>query len=326
MTASNFTRLVSILFGVFALYAAARGFPVSLRHASESAADSVRFCLVLITAILGVMFLHAERVLAVTRRIARRTSPGPIRFSFGVIMVIAASSARLSNAISPWIAASIAMAFTVAFIVPGVAFRGLVVKPSREMSLREIGELVGLALRKSRRYSAPFIISSTMLISSVLSWAYSPQSIPSPTWATLAAWLAIFAALLTVFVICLPFWLVTPKEARDRTFPAIALFTIFSFLIATGGYRSLLIDLLPIGIAQYAGEEVANTFKIIKVVPNKYQRFCHSSLYIRTSAGVRELCNLPPDLLSVLSPGEVLVISGKMTLLGQTVEKVGVAD
>ena len=178
---------------------------------------------------------------------------------------------------------------------------------------------------KNPKYRSLFLSFGIMFFISLVSPAYAPQSIPSPVWLTLAAWLAFFAALLSVVVIFLPFFVYTPKDARDKTFPMIALLAAFSLLIVTAGYRSMLIDLLPLGVAQFAGHHVVNTFSVLGVRPVRYQKFCRSSLKIRTPAGIREICNLPPAVLEALSPGDSLAVSGKMTPFGQTIENVAVA-
>ncbi len=320
MNRSNFIRFASIAFGLLALIAASAALRVAWHYAGNLGDDIVRFCTIALSAILGVVFLRARRTADTLRRIATRSGTGPPRFACAMVMSVPALVAMLSGAVPFWLILGVFAAHLIAFVYPGWVFQGVIVDPSPQLSPQELGALARPFVRRSKAFFAFYIAMIALFVLSLASFILVPSTIPSAGWKPLVVWTAPLLALVSVGALTWPLYLVMPKEARPKTLPGVAMVALFFILVGMFTYRALLLDAVPTIAAKLGGTEVARAYPVLRVEPNKSRKGCRGAFTIGTQAWRLQLCNFKRDVLDALIGRDSVMIKGKATWLGQTVE------
>ncbi len=320
----RFTSTVSIVFGVFALLSAALAVSVAVRHSGTVWADLLRFGFILITAGIGLALLRPHRVLPVLRRAARRVGSGPVRFALALVMFIPALVAMLSGAFPPWITYAGLILYFAAFVLPGTAFRGTPFIPINALGLQDIHELAYPMKRTRPILRSTHFGAFALFVLALVVFFLVPQTITSAAWRPVAGWVALLAAVASVVAFSLPYFMAIPIDFRVQAMPALVLQTAFFLLITAYLYWIVLLNALPAVLARTSGDDVERGYLIVEVEPNRRRKGCHGPMQFQTPAGRQEICNLPKEFLEKISPGDILLVSGKATILGQTIEGVRV--
>ncbi len=119
--------------------------------------------------------------------------------------------------------------------------------------------------------------------------------------------------------ILLPFFRVVPAASRPSTLPGLTLVTIVMALVAIACYKILLLNTVPAIAAKIGGSEVALSYPILMVNPNRSSQYCSRSVHIGTDVRPVKLCNFSKEKFESLKQSEILQIKGKSTWMGQAV-------
>lgn len=331
MKITYFNHIASILFGLLALYSATYALPNALSYTRDLGSDFLRLGFILFAVVTGLTLLLPHRLIPALRRIAAQTTPGPVRFTCALAMVICAFVAKLSGAVTLWMHLPVVVSFILVFVFPGFLYRDLCIISSEEISMRELGSTVGAEIRKGSRVGRYlFLCSIALVVLAILSFAFGKtlglQTIPNPFWATLSAWVAALGGVAVTAVIIRPYFQLMPKRARYKSLPNLFLLAAALLIFSIVGNRALLLEALPTGAAYFQGAEAVQNFTVVKSRPNSRKKFCYGSVSIRTARGVQEICNFGPEFLRELSPGDTLAVVGKVTRLGLTIRELRFVD
>lgn len=318
MTASRFTQISSIVFGFFALYSAIWAIPTALWYPRNFA---IEVGLILTSMVFGLALLFAHRFIPALRRTAEHITPAPLKFLCALLMCVCIFVAKLSGAVNSWLSYPIVAGFLVAFVYPGLVFRNISIFPLEEISVGEHRRLAGEEIRKGSKLNRVLFGAISVLFFMGLAWAVlGKQTIPSPLWGALAGWIAILSGGLMSIVICRPYLQALPDSARRGSLPGLAFWGAVILAISIVGCRAILLGAIPTGAAYFWGEGAMQNSIVVKSTPNKRRKGCYGSVDIRTATGELELCNISRDFLEKITRGDTLVIIGRATRLGQTIE------
>ncbi|MBL1436632.1 MAG: hypothetical protein COB08_010590 [Rhodobacteraceae bacterium] len=321
MTAKRFTQISSFLFGAFALYSAILAVPLALWFPRILVNDLVRFGFILTALIFGLGLLFPHRFTPALRRLAERITPAPVKFLCGLMMCVCLFVAMLSGAVNGWVVSPIVTGFFVAFVFPGLAFRNLSFTRPEKIGMQELSRLAGEKLRKGPKLKRGLVVTTLALLVIGLAWGIlGKQTIPSPLWAALAGWIGIFGGGLMSVVIGRPVLQALPDSARRGSLPGLAFWGAVMLALSIFGCRAILLGAIPTGAAYFWGEETTQNAIVVKSSPDKRRKGCHGSVDLRIATGDLEICNLSRGFLEELTRGDTVVISGRATRFGQTIE------
>lgn len=325
MSALTFTHIGSVLFGAFALYVSARSGLGVARADHWTMFSMIRVSIGLVAG--GAMIASGWFVPAI-RRLAERTTDGPIRFSLSIVMVVVLVNARLSQTGGLWTMVPIA-AFLAAFVVPGTAFRGLA---SPEIDEAEITQFEQGAMRElGKRWpilrSVSLVVFLLMLLS-ILSylWNIFGGTFPvlqAPTWDRIAWWSSLVFGLVAAGLFFGIYIVTVPARLRAVAMPRYLLMATVSMPMMTVCMLSFLHHNVPVTAARFWGTEVTRPFLVVRSDPNADKKFCEDRVHVATDAGPQSLCNLARMFGETPRVGDRLDIRGRSTWFGQTVEVIG---
>lgn len=322
MTAHRFTQIASIVFGIFALYTAIWAIPTALWYPRNLASDIVRFGFILASMIFGLALLFPHRFIPALRREAEHSTPDPLRFLCALMMCVCLFVAMLSGTVSIWLRFPIVAGFIVAFVYPGLVYRNISIIPSENIDISELAELAGEKTRKGPKFNRRLQLAILILLILGPAWAvFSKQTIPNPLWALLSGWIAIFGAVFMTAVIFRTILQVLPKSARRGSLVEMTLWVTVIFGISVWGNRAILLNLIPTDAAYFWGESIAQNSIVVKSKPRESRKGCYGSVDIRIATDEIEICNISRDFLEKLSQGDTLVIIGRATRFGQTIDR-----
>lgn len=317
MTAKRFTQISSIAFGIFALYSAMWAVWDPRIHVN----DLLRFGFILVAIIFGLALLFPHSFIPALRRRAEQMAPAPLKFLCGVLMCICLIVAMISGAANIWIVYPVATAFLVAFVFPGIAFRNLTFTPIETISLGELGQLAHEKLHKESKLKSGLLFVMYILMSVGLAWAVlGKQTLPSPWLGAVAGWASVLGGSVITIVIARPYLQALPGSARRGSLPGLAFWGFVILAISIVGCRALLLMAVPTSAAFFWGESATQNAIVIKSNPDKSRKGCYGSVDLQTAGGDIELCNLSRGFLEALTRGDTVVITGRATLFGQTIE------
>ncbi|WP_324751650.1 hypothetical protein [Roseovarius sp. Pro17] len=324
MTQSDFTRLAAMIFGLFSLIVAIAAVPEALNRAGSIGADSIRFAMIAISVAAGVVFLRARATIAMLRRIAGSTGTGPLRFCCALVMPVPVLINSLSGIVPYWAGLCIMGAFLIAFVFPGLAFRGVIVTASSALSMQDLGTLAKPMIHRNRWILYGYSAATGMLVLPFIFFIYAPQVILSEAYRPVGEWLAFGLPLGVIGITMLPLFWVVPAAARPRTLPGLTVCTAVTAFLAVAGYNIMLLRSVPAIAARIGGSEIVLSYPILTVEPDQTGRFCSRSVQIGTDAGPVKLCNFSPEMFEALTQSETLQITGKSTWMGQVASVIDV--
>ena len=322
----NFTHFAAMTFGLFALIVAIAAVPVALKHTGNIAAISALFGMIAVSAVAGALFLPGRATVAMLRRAAIQTGTGPLIFACALVMPIPVIVNSLSGLVPYWLGLSVTGCFLAAFVFPARMYRGVVIPPDPSVTSPEAGMLVGRKVRENRFFFWLFTTASVLLFASLVAYVFAPQSLPSAAWRSLSGTIAVLLAFATITKIMLPFFQVTPKDARARKWPGLSVMAGFSLLMAIAGYRAILLDVTPAVAARLAGNDVTRSYQILSVEPRYHRKLCSVRIRLMTETGPFELCNVTAEALDDLAQQDQMTIAGKATWFGLYRLKYRVSD
>ncbi|WP_138933613.1 hypothetical protein [Roseovarius arcticus] len=321
-----FTRFAAITFGLFALVAAIAAVPVALERTGNIAAVSALFGMIAVSAVAGALLLPGRATIAMLRRTAIRTGTGPLITACALVMPIPMIVNLLSGLVPYWLGLSVTGCFLAAFVFPARFYRDVVDAPNPNITSHEAGMLMGRKIRENRLFFWLFTTAGVLLFASLVAYVIAPQSLPSAAWRSLGGTIAMLLAFVTTTTIMLPFFQVTPKGARARTWPGLSVLAGFALLMGIAGYRAILLDVTPAIAARMVGEDVTRSYQILSVEPRYHQKFCSARIRLMTETGPFELCNVPAEALDDLAQENQMTIAGKATWFGLYGHKYRIPD
>lgn len=333
MISIRFVQIAAVAFGVFALFVAGRAVPIALWYPRNVYHDMLRFGFIAATMIVGLTLIFPHRSISALRELAAKIGLGPVRLLIALAMLICLLVARLSGAVALLASLPIVGAFVVAFIFPGLAFRGLTERESAVavaeggLSPLELGAAVGAELRTGPKVTRYVYLTFTGLIFlGALGIILGIQAIPVPFWARISTWGAVLCGGLATALFARPAFRLTPNDARRQTFPGLVVLTFALLAITIFAYRTVLHDVLPVSVAYLWGRESIQKVTVVASKPHTRRKACHGSVVVKTAAGTQEICNLSQEFLGALSTGDTVLISGRATRLGQTIDILTLVD
>jgi hypothetical protein len=317
----RFTQIASIVFGIFALYSAIWAVPNALWFPRNLVSDLMRFGFILVTIIFGVALLFPHRFIPALRKRAAQITPAPLKFMCALLMCVCLFVALLSGAVNIWIASLVVTGFLVAFVLPGFAFRGLIITNSEDISLRALGLLAGEQIRNGpKRERGLFLAVGALFFMGLVWFFFGKQTLPSPMWGAVAGWGAVIVGGGMTAIFGRPYVRALPDNTRRGALPGLALWGLVMLAMSIAGCRALLHDAIPTSAAFFFGETASQNTIVLQSNPDKRRKGCYGSVELRTASGDIELCNLSREFLESLTPGDTVEISGKATRFGQTIE------
>lgn len=321
LTAKRFTRISSIAFGIFALYSAVWAIPNALWYPRILVSDLMRFGFILVAMVFGLALLFPHRFIPALRRRAAQITPAPLKFICALLMCVCLFVAMLSGAVNIWIVFPVVIAFLVAFVFPGLAFRGLTITNSEDISLRALSLLAGERLRNGPKRERALVMAVGADFFMGLVWfAFGRQTLPSPMWGALAGGASVIAGGFMTAVFGRSVVRVLPDNTRCGAFPGLAFWGLVVLAMSIAGCRALLLEAVPTSAAFFWGESATQHAIVIQSNPDKRRKGCYGAVDLRTAGGEIELCNLSREFLESLAQGDTVEISGKATRFGQTIE------
>ncbi len=321
MTAKRFTQISSIAFGIFALYSAIWAIPNALWFPRILVNDLVRFGFILVTTIFGLALLFPHRFIPALRRLAERITPGPLKFICALLMCVCLFVAMLSGAVNIWVLYPVIIAFLVAFVFPGLAFRGLTITNSEDISLRALSLLAGERLRNGpKRERVLGMAVGVILLMGLVWFVFGKQTLPSPMWGAVGGWASVIVGGFMTAVFGRSSVRALPDNTRRGALPGLALWGLVLLALSIVGCRALFLEAVPTSAAFLWGESATQNAIVIQSNPDKRRKGCHGSVDLQTAGGDMELCNLSRGFLESLAQGDIVEISGRATGFGQTIE------
>lgn len=327
MTSSRFVSFASILFGIFVLTSVARSISNALSYPRDIGSDSLRFGFILIAAVLGLTSLFPSKVVSALRRLAEQITPNPIRFLLTVAIAVCLMISITLGAVSLWVGVPVCAVFFIAIVYPGIAFWNLSIAPGEEIGMRELTEAVGNDFRNGPKLRRYIFAVAILLFSLGFLWIdFGLSTIPAPWLMSLSFGFAIIGGGLITAVIFYHYLRLLPKHARQRSLPGYAIMAAFVLILSIFGTRAILLDLAPTVAAHFWGEETTQSTIVVKSRWVQNAKACNGSVHIQTETGEQRICVSSSEFVKSMSPGAVLVISGKTTILGQTIRNLRIVN
>ncbi len=176
-------------------------------------------------------------------------------------------------------------------------------------------------MRNRPKFERGVFVAILVLLSVGLAWAVlGKKTLPSPLWGALAGWMGTLAGGLMAFMISRLYLQVLPQRARRGSLSGLAFWGAIMLAFSIVGGRAILLGVIPAGAAYFWGEEATQNAIVLKSSPDKRRKGCSGSVELRTATGEIELCDISRDFLENLTRGDTVVITGRGTRLGQTIE------
>lgn len=317
MEKSKFIYSFSIFYSVYVL--GVGGFILIAALQDDSRQKALLYVLTALCVAKGVFFFRAAKTIPEIRRIATQSGSGIFRFIFAILMFAPLVPMMAASGMLFWIAILSAAGFFWVFVFPGTAFAGVKSVAAKTMTRHELRDLVVQTIRGNRALKMISALNALLFITLLLAGLFTHQTIPTPFWTSASVWVALVLAATNLGIMFYPYVLCLPRDARTATYPSWAVFAILSFaglsLIYTPAVRDGAANLL----ARFSGYEHAEQFEVLRVRPDSYRKGCSGSLYIRTSTGPTEFCNLKRPFLRNLDGRQYVIVNGQQTALGLVV-------
>ncbi len=325
MTASGFTRFVSVAVGIAALPVVVLALANAAAYPRAPLTDAIRFGVVLLGGGLSLALMFNHRLVPALRKAALHAGPYVVRVLCAIAIGILALTARLAGVPAAWFGLAAGL-LVVAYVVPGVAFRGIVRLPG--LGLHELSVIAGQNMRELPMPVRIVITTIVLLpVFGAVTHMLGLQTIPSPGWAKASQVVAACGGLLSAAVFFGIFFLAAPPGERRRVLPRMLLWSAFWLAIAVFGFWALMARGTTAAAAALWGSEASQQAVVLASERFENRKGCRGVLEIRTAtAASQEICNLPPELLRSLRPGDTIEIAGSATVLGQTIRRVARAD
>lgn len=317
MEKSKFIYSFSVVYSVYVL--GVGGFILIAALQDDSRQKALLYVLTALCVAKAVFFVRPAKTIPEIRRIATQSGSGIFRFIFAILMfaplvpMMAASGALL------WLAILSAFGFFWVFVFPGMAFAGVKSVATKTMTRQELTGLVACAIRENPTLKVISALNALVFVTILLAGVFTHQTIPTPFWNSASVWVAVVLAATNLGIVFYPYVLCLPHEARTAAYPSWAVFAVLAFAGLSLFYTPVVRDGVANLLASVSGYEHSEQFELLRVRPHSYRKGCRSSLYIRTSTGSIEFCNLKRPFLKNLEGRQYVIINGQQTALGLVV-------
>lgn len=307
------------------------GFTLIAALQDDSRQNTLLYMLTALCLTKGMFFFRPARTIPEIRRIAAQSGAGIFRFFFAILIFAPLVVMIAMPGVLFWIAIFAAVSFFWVFVFPGTVFAGIKSVADNTMTRYELNDLFVRVMRGNRTLRVISTLNMLVFITFLLAGFFTHKTLPTPVWEAASIWGALVIAATNLGIMFYPYILCLPREARTATFPGWAVFAVLTFVGLVPLYTMTLRNGAANLLASISGYEKVVQFEILSVHPDSYRKGCRGSLFVRTSTGPTEFCNLKRPFLRNLEGRQYVIANGQQTALGLVVssleiEPVGVTD
>lgn len=317
MGKTKFIYSFSIIYSIYVL--GVGGFTLFAALQDDPRQNAFLYVLTVLCVTKGAFLIRPAKTIPIIRRTATQSGSGIFRFIFAILMFAPLFPMMAAPGVFFWIAILSAVGFFWVFVFPGTAFAGVKSEAAKTMTRHELRDLVVQTMRGNSTLKVISALNALSIVTLLFAKLFTLQTLPTPFWDAASTWVALVVAAINLGILFYPFIICLPREARTATYPGWAVFAVLSFVLLSLIYMQVVRDGTINLLARINGYEHAEQYEILRVRPDSYRKGCSGSLYIRTSTGRTEFCNLKRPFLRNLEGRPYVIVNGQQTALGLAV-------